>query len=55
LTNLLDNSPFLCNTIQPPNASEKKDVFAVAVAEAHEKIIDQNADFPQHVKDTPNK
>jgi hypothetical protein len=55
LTNLLEAYPFLRDTIQLPNASEKKDVFAVTVAEAHEKIIDQNADFPQHVKDTLNE
>jgi hypothetical protein len=55
LTDLLEAYPFLRDTIQLPNASEKKDVFAVTVAEAHEKIIDQNADFVQHVKDTLNE
>jgi hypothetical protein len=55
LTDLLDNFPFLHDTIQLPNASEKKDVFADAVAEAHKKSIEQNADFPKQVEEALNE
>lgn len=54
LTDLLERFPFLSDIVQLPSASEKKDVFAEAVAKAHEAIIEQDSDFPKQVKEALN-
>jgi hypothetical protein len=50
LRELLVEYPFLCGIVECPNQSVKKGEFAKAVAEAHKKIIERNANFAAEVK-----